>query len=43
LCNTKGKVEKCIQNFSERNLRGKDDPGNIGIDERIVLNWMFGK
>jgi hypothetical protein len=22
---------------------GKDDPGNICIDERIILNWVFGK
>jgi len=32
--------EKCIQNFS-KNLKGQDYLGNLGINWKKVLKWIF--
>jgi hypothetical protein len=33
------KDEKCIQNFGQKILKGRDDLGDV--DERIILRWIL--
>jgi len=37
-----GRGEACT-GFFLRNLREKDYWGDPGVDERIILRWIFGK
>jgi hypothetical protein len=34
-CNTHGDDVKCIQNFSRKNLKGRENLGDTGVDGRI--------
>jgi hypothetical protein len=34
--------EKCIQNFVQ-SLKGRDHLEEIGVDGKIILEWIFGK
>jgi hypothetical protein len=42
-CSTHGMDEKCIQNSGRKNLEGRDHAEDLGIDERIILDWILGK
>jgi hypothetical protein len=33
--------EKCIQNFGQKILKGRDDSGELDTDERIILRWIL--
>jgi hypothetical protein len=35
--------ERCIQDFGGGNLRERDHLQDPGIDERIILRWIFKK
>jgi hypothetical protein len=36
-CSTHGRSEKCIQNFDQKSLKGRDCVEDLGIDRRIIL------
>jgi len=36
-----GGEEMCIQGFGWGNLRERDHWGDPGVDERIILVWIF--
>jgi len=40
-CSTYG--ERCIQGFDGGNQRERDHLEDPGIDERIILRWIFRK
>jgi hypothetical protein len=40
-CNSYGRDEKCIQNFSWGNTKGRSQLGDIGIDGRIILKLVL--
>jgi hypothetical protein len=40
VCTKYGKDEKCIQNFGEKNLKVRDHLEDLGIDGRIILEWI---
>jgi hypothetical protein len=31
--------ENCIQHFSRKNLKGRDDSGDLGVERRAVFSW----
>jgi hypothetical protein len=35
-----GSDEKCLQNFSQK---GRDHAEDLGVDGRIILEWILGK
>jgi hypothetical protein len=37
-----GRDEKCIQFFFE-NLKERDHLGDLGVDGKIILEWILGK
>lgn len=41
-CSTHGIKEKFIKNWSER-LKSRDKLDNLGVDRRIIFNWMLKK
>jgi hypothetical protein len=41
-CDMHGRNEKVIQNLSE-NLKGRNHSEDLGIDVRIILEWILGK
>jgi hypothetical protein len=42
-CGTHRTAEKCIQNFGQENLKGRDHMEDIGIDVKIILEWILWK
>jgi len=42
-CNIHERDEKCIQNFWLEILKGRDHSEVLGIDEKIILDWILGK
>jgi hypothetical protein len=32
--------EKCVQDYSRKNLKGRDQLGYLGVDERLPLKWI---
>ena len=38
-----GGKERCIQGFSGGNLSERDKIGDVGVDGRIILRWIFRK
>jgi len=38
-----GGGERRIQGFDGKNLQEKDNLGDSGLDERIILRWIFRK
>ena len=41
-CSTYGE-ERCAQGFGGGNLRNRDHLNYPGVDERIILKWIFRK
>jgi hypothetical protein len=35
--------EKCIQNFGQENMKGRDHSDDLGIGGRIILEWILQK
>jgi len=35
--------EKCIQDFLSESLKERDHFENLGIHEKIILDWILGK
>jgi hypothetical protein len=33
--------EKCIQNFDQKKLKGRDHTEDLGVDGRIILEWIL--
>ena len=42
-CSAYGRQERRIQCFGRGNLRERDRLGDPGVDERIILRWIFRK
>jgi hypothetical protein len=42
-CSTYGRNEKFVQNFGEKTWREETTQKNLGVDRRIVLDWVLGK
>jgi hypothetical protein len=42
-CGTYGRQERCIQGFGEGDLRERDHLEDPGVDERMILEWIFKK
>jgi hypothetical protein len=42
-CNTHGKEEKYMQNFWLQNLKGRNNVEELGIDGKIILEWILWK
>jgi len=40
-CNAYGRDEKCIQNFGLGNQYEGDHLGDIRVDRKITLKWIF--
>jgi len=40
-CNTYGRREAAYTGFWWGNLRERDHLGNLGVDGRIILRWIF--
>jgi hypothetical protein len=40
---THGRDEKCVKNFNCKNLNGKDHSEDLGVDERLILEWILEK
>jgi hypothetical protein len=38
-----GRQKRCIQDFGGGDLRERDCLEELGIDGRIILNWIFKK
>jgi hypothetical protein len=43
MCSTYGRDEKCIQYSGWKNLKGKDCLEDLGIDGKVILEWIIGK
>jgi hypothetical protein len=42
-CSMHERDEKCIKNFGQKNLRGRDNLEDLGIDEKVILEQILGK
>jgi len=42
-CGVYGGGERCAQGSSGGNLRERDHWGDLDVDGRIILRWIFGK
>jgi hypothetical protein len=41
-CGTHGKDETCIQYSGWKTLKGRDHSEDLGIDGKIILEWILG-
>jgi hypothetical protein len=41
-CNIRGRHEKYIQNFGRKNLQGRDNSKDVGVDGK-TLEWILVK
>jgi hypothetical protein len=41
VCSKFGGEEMCVQGFWWGDLRDKDNFEDLGVDERIILKWIF--
>jgi len=39
-CSTHGRDERCLQNFGRK---GRDHSEVLGVNRRIILEWILGK
>jgi hypothetical protein len=42
-CSTHERDEKLIQNFGWKNLQGRDNPEDLGVDVKIILECILEK
>jgi hypothetical protein len=35
--------EKCVKKFWSENLKGGDHAKDLGVDGRVILEWILGK
>jgi len=42
VCSTHGRDDNCIQNFGQK-MKGRDHSEGMGIDGRLILEWILGK
>jgi hypothetical protein len=42
-CGTCGEEKRYIQDFSGGNPREKDNLGDMVVDKRVILKWIFKK
>jgi len=40
-CSTHGRDEKCVQNFSRKNLKERDYLEGLGVDMKIILERIL--
>jgi len=38
-----GRQERCIQGFGGENVRERNQLGDLGVDERIIVEWTLRK
>jgi hypothetical protein len=43
VCSTHGRDEKFRQYFGWKKLKGRDHSEDLGVDGRIILDWILGK
>jgi hypothetical protein len=42
-CRTHGRYEKFTQNVGRKNLKGRDNSEDLGVDGRRRLEWILGE
>jgi hypothetical protein len=42
-CSIKRRDAKCIQNFGQKKLKGRDHLDDLGIDGKIISEQLLGK
>jgi hypothetical protein len=42
-CNMHGRDEKFIQNVGQKNLKERDHSEDLGVDEKMILEWILEK
>jgi hypothetical protein len=42
-CSTRGKGEKRVESFGRQTLNGRDHLKDLGLDGRIILEWILYK
>jgi len=42
-CSMHERDEKCIKNFGQKNLRGRDNLEDLDVGRRTILGWILGK
>jgi len=39
----RGKDDKFVQNLGRKNLKGRDNLKDVGVDGMIILEWLLDK
>jgi hypothetical protein len=42
-CSIYGRQERCIQGFGGENVRERNHLGDLGVDGRIIVEWILKK
>jgi len=42
-CSKYGRQERCIQGFGGENVRERKQLGDLGVDGRIIIEWILKK